>query len=361
MEPSLHDLLRVWRRTRCRSVADAIDCLSDQLALESPARPASDWLALDASPAALPTLLAAVPPVAHPLLPRCLDAFWRWPVDPRLTTALQRLVLQQLPRSNDWMFWNRALALIAWVGDVRAADWLAAAILEVDGPALHTRWLVQRANELIVVLGQPARDVERSSVRGRVRPFGPAPADLQARQVFADELQEQGDLRGELIALQSLEAPRLDQLRRASQLIRDYGRPWLGRLSGALKPQGLRFERGVVVAGKVSGYRALRTVLGAPEWSTVEELDLSELHRRRPAGSNLMSFLTQESLRNLKRVRAFPATELAELRACRVPTAIEELHLVGWVPAVMLDGLAARPALPSLRKVTLNGAEVVIR
>lgn len=361
MEPSLHALLSRWRRTRSRLLADTLDSLSDQLALHAPARPVSDWFRFETPADALPALLAAVPSIQDPRLPSCLDAFWRWPVDPRLTTALQRLVLQQLPRSNDWPFWNRALALIAWVGDVRAADWLAAAMVEVDGPAIHTRALVQRANELIVMLGRPTPSEERAPIRGQVRPFGPAPAELTARLVFADGLQEHGDLRGELIALQCLEAPRLDQRRRASQLIREYARPWLGRLSAALKPQGLRFERGVVVAGKVSGYRALRTLLGAPEWSTLEELDLSELHRRRPAGSNLMAFLTHESLRQLKRVRAFPATELAALRACRARTSIEELHLVGWLPAVMLDGLAARPALPSLRKLTLNGAEVVIR
>lgn len=357
MERSAHALLARWHRSRSNAVADDLDRVNDWLALEAPAVSRTQWLSVARrrSPADVPSLLASLPRIGDPLLPACLESLWRWPDDPRITTALQRLVLETLPRSDDRSFWNRALALIAWVGDVRAADWLADAMLEVNGPALATRALVLRANELITLLGLKPRDVAGPAHPGAAKPYGPAPADPNARLVFADALLERGDARGELIHLQSLAEPRPDQRRRLHGLIRDYGRAWLGRLSAALKPQGLRFERGVVVAGRLSGYRAIRALMGAPEWRTLESLDLRELHRRRPSGTLLADFLASAPLRNLKRLESFPSTELASLRASRVPTNITTLHVAGWAPQLTFEELSGCAALKSLEVATLNG------
>lgn len=357
MERSAHALLVRWHRSRSNVIADDLDRVNDSLVVEAPAVAQTDWLARARrrSPDDVPALLASLPRVGDALLPACLESLWRWPVDPRITTALHRLVLETVPRSDDQAFWNRALALIAWVGDVRAADWLADAMLDVNGPALATRRLVLRANELITFLGLKPRDVAGASSAGAAHAFGPAPADPTARLVFADALLERGDARGELIHLQSLPELRTEQRRRAHSLIHHYGRAWLGRLSAALKPQGLRFERGVVVAGRVSGYRALRALLGAPEWRTLESLDLRELHRRRPAGTLLVDFLASAPLRNLRRVESFPATELAALRASRAPTTITTLEVVGWAPQVTFEELARCAALPALQAATLNG------
>jgi uncharacterized protein (TIGR02996 family) len=357
MERSPQALLARWHRARSNAIADDLDRVTDRLALEAPAVSRLEWLSVARrrSPDDVPSLLASLPRADDPLLPSCLEALWSWPVDPRITTALHRLVLENLPRSDALAFWNRALPLIAWVGDVRAADWLADAMLEVNGPALATRALVLRANELITFLGLKPRDVAGPSIRASATPFGPAPSDANARLVFADTLLERGDARGELIHLQSLPAPRTDQRRRAQVLIRDYSRAWLGRLSAALKPQGLRFERGVVVAGRISGYRAVRTLFGAPEWETLESLDLRELHRRRPSGTLLTDFLASAPLRNVKRVESFPATELATLRASSNPTSITTLEVVGWAPQLTFEELVACPALRSLEVATLNG------
>lgn len=357
MERSAHALLARWHRSRSNAVADDLDRVNDSLALEAPAVSRAEWLSVARRRSSddVPSLLASLPRIGDALLPPCLESLWRWPVDPRITTALHRLVLETLPRSDDHAFWRRALALIAWVGDVRAADWLADAMLEVNGPALATRALVLRANELITLLGLKPRDAAGPSRPGAAQAFGPAPADPAARLVFADTLLERGDARGELIHLQSLSALRTDQRRRVHGLIRDYGRAWLGRLSAALKPQGLRFERGVVIAGRLSGYRAIRSLMGAPEWRTLESLDLRELHRRRPAGTLLTDFLSSEPLRNLKRLESFPATELVSLRASRVPTNITTLQVVGWAPQLTFEALAACPALKSLEAATLNG------
>lgn len=358
MASRLHSLLEAWRHSRSEVIADELDAVSDRLAAEDRPRHSHELLTSPWTDAELGLLLAALPPVGHPLLPACLDRFWSHPVDPRLTTALHRLVLQTLPRSDDLPFWNRALALIAWVGDVRAADWLGAILGEVDGPAIATRQLVLRANELIVQFGRLPRLPARRCTTRLVVTFAP-PSDPLAREVHADWLLERGDVRGELILLQRLDSPRLDQRRRTNELIRDYGRALLGRLSAALKPQGLRFDGGVVVAGQLSGYRALPALIGAVEWRTVEELDLRELQQRHARGALLMEFLSHRAFERLRVVRNFPLAELTTLSAWQAPLAVRELHLTGWATPAQLEALTHHRALPALETLTLNGQPVV--
>lgn len=358
MASRLHSLLDAWRRSRSEVIADELDVVSDRLAAEDRPRHPHELLTSPCTESELGALLAALPPVGHPLLPACLDRFWRQPVDPRLTTALQRLVLQSLPPSDDLPFWNRALALIAWVGDVRAADWLGALLGEVDGPALATRALVLRANELIVHLGRQPRPASRRCSTQLVVTAAP-PSDPIAREVHADWLLERGDVRGELIILQRLDSPRVDQRRRTSELLRDYGRALLGRLSAALKPQGLRFDGGVVIAGQLSGYRALPSLVGADEWRTVEELDLRELLRRQPRGALLMEFLSHHTFGRLRVLRNFPVAELTNLSSWRQPLSVHQLHLCGWANPAHLQPLTHHRALPALQTLTLNGQPVV--
>jgi hypothetical protein len=360
MERSVPSLLARWQRARSAALADELDRLSDARTSLEPAVHPDEWLTVSRSrdPDALGPLLAALPPVGDPRLKACLDTLWRWPVDPRITTALQRLVLQQSPPSTAHGLWRRVLALVAWTGDVRATDWLAWALVDLHGPALATRRLVQRANELIVFLGQRPRGLPVDAPCGPVQAFEPAPLALEARQVFADELLSRGDVRGELIQLQVLDAPRPDQRRRIHHLVRQYGRAWLGRLSAALKPRGLRFERGVVVAGQLSGFRAMRTLLGAPEWATLESLDLRELVRQRHDGPLLARFLSHPCLARLTDVQGFPGFALGDLLRSPRPLRLTSLSVTGWVSPVEVDEVAGSSALQSLEHLTVNGARV---
>jgi hypothetical protein len=362
MERSVPALLQRWQRSRSVAMADELDRLSDARTTLEPALHPDEWLTVSRSrdPHMLGPLLAALPPVGEPRLTACLDTLWRWPVDPRITTALQRLVLQQSPPSSAHGLWRRVLALVAWTGDVRATDWLAWALVDLQGPALATRKLVQRANELIVFLGQRPRGLPADASCGPTPAFTPAPLALEARQVFADELLARGDVRGELIQLQVLDAPRPDQRRRIHHLVRQYGRAWLGRLSAALKPRGLRFERGVVVAGHLSGYRAMRTLLGAPEWATLESLDLRELNRQRHDGPLLARFLSDPSLARLTDVQGFPACGLRDLVRAPQPLRLTSLAVTGWISPVVVDEVAGSRALGALEHLTLNGTRVAL-
>lgn len=362
MERALSEALALWRRQPSGALAHDIQRLSDELTACQPHVAESDWMELCAArrPAQLGSLLATLPPASSPRLAERLQALFAWPRDPRITDALRRLTYQHIPRSSDHALWRRILGLIAWTQDARAAAWLGDLLGEIDGPATHGRTLIQRANELIVWLSNREPDLASARPARRERapeppPEKPPPSDATERLVFADALLDAGDVRGELIMLQSLAAPRRDQKRRATALVREYSRAWLGRLSPALKPDGLRFSSGFVEAGRLSGYRAIRELVGAPEWETVRELDLRELAWRSPQPELLVRFLTHPVLRNLSRVHAFPASAVRALLAAPATLAISSFDLSGWIADAELAVLRRSSVLPRLQTLSVHG------
>src|SRR5262245_31158206 len=101
-----------------------------------------------------------------------------------------------------------------------------------------------------------------------------APRDDAPRLVYGDWLLEQGDPRGELIALQykrrsgSLDKAAMD---RETELIEEHGAMWLGELAGVARGRG--FDRGFLSSVYVLAHDegvALR--LSDPTWSTVERI-----------------------------------------------------------------------------------------
>jgi len=93
------------------------------------------------------------------------------------------------------------------------------------------------------------------------------------RLVYADWLQQRGDPRGELIALQLRATDTRGQRQRERQLLAGSPRSWLGPLAHVLVSD-IEFGRGFVVAGKAR-FRTARHVArfaGVREWATVERL-----------------------------------------------------------------------------------------
>jgi hypothetical protein len=100
--------------------------------------------------------------------------------------------------------------------------------------------------------------------------------------VLADHLIEQGDERGELIALQLAEAERrgggASAGRQESALLKKNIKAWCGPLDALLSKKSRVFERGFLVAGRAEGQWKFNTrqrhivprVVGVDEWSTVE-------------------------------------------------------------------------------------------
>lgn len=363
MERALDDALDRWRRLPSASLADDITWLSEAITARRPgiAHDQLDAVFRRRRSADLGVLLAALPPMSSPQLPARLDRLFFWPRDPRITEELRRLLLADAPRADRHSLWRRILALVAWTGDVRAAQWLAEVLIDVNGTPPHLRSLIQRANAIITTLGGLATQPSRAPVPLKIQVVAQA---LPPRRgptddlVWADWLLANGDPRGELIILQSIEPRRREQRRRVGELIRHHARAWLGRLSPAFQPDGLVFERGFVVAGLLSGYRGLRDLTGAPEWSTVRALDLRELARHHCDPMWLPRFLTDSAMGSLTTLTNFPATEVGALARWKRPSKVEHLAVSGWVAKAEIEELRRGRVLPRLKTISLNGLPV---
>lgn len=100
-----------------------------------------------------------------------------------------------------------------------------------------------------------------------------APDDDAPRQVYADFLQEKGDPRGELIALQLSGKNDKDTTSRCKKLLAEHGRAWLGRIEPAILAD-FDFERGFLAKAAVRFKQPsfVDQYGELPEWSTVREL-----------------------------------------------------------------------------------------
>ncbi|MBL8953202.1 MAG: TIGR02996 domain-containing protein [Myxococcaceae bacterium] len=134
------------------------------------------------------------------------------------------------------------------------------------------------------------------------------PADDGARRSYADWLIEQGDVRGELIALQLARASKgmsHAAERREVELLFKHGREWLGK--HAKRIRDYRFERGFLASCTVTSLT--KSMVGDPLWSTVERLglDLGD-------GPLAAAFVTHPVLRSLRDLRGVGPLTFAELQ-----------------------------------------------
>lgn len=363
MERALERALADWRLLPSEELADVIDELSDALTSQKPPLSPQQCLAAAQTrdPLMLGRVLAVLPPVTDASLGERLGVLYRWPRDPRVATAIHRLLCQALPPARATSLWSLLLGLLAWSGDLRAAQWLNELATVLDG----TPWQVMR---LGARMHQLAEDLERANPRSRppvrvrrapyalppLKPAPEVPQELEAKLVWADKLSSDGDVRGEAIVLGLMSAPRRQQRRRSKELVRVYGRAWLGRLSPAFKPQGLKFRDGAVVAGRLSVSRLLYRLTGLPEWATVEELDLRETARwPRPEWEALAKVIADPMLLKLQRLRGVPVSLLAALSKQHRALGVEHLELLDiWHNRLLwLRDLARSRVFPKLRTV----------
>ncbi|MFT3839597.1 MAG: hypothetical protein QM723_21615 [Myxococcaceae bacterium] len=363
MERALERALADWRLLPSEELADVVDELSDALTSQRPplSPPRCFAAAQTRDPLALGQVLASLPPVTDPSLRDRLGLLYRWPRDPRVATAIVRLLCQALPPARATSLWSVLLGLLAWSGDRRAAQWLRDFSTVLDG----TPWQVMRVG---VRLNQLAEDLERARPQSRgplrvrreryalpvLKPAAAVPQGLEAKLVWADKLSSEGDVRGEAIVLGLMPAPRRQQRRRSKELVRLYGRAWLGRLSPAFKPEGLRFRDGAVVAGRLSVSRLLYRLTGLPEWATVEELDLRETARwPRPEWEALAKVISDPMLLGLRRLHGVPVSLLGALLKQHRALGVEHLELLDvWHNRLLwLRDLARSKVFPKLRTV----------
>lgn len=171
----------------------------------------------------------------------CLDALVSQH-DPSVLIALDRIRLQNRAKSKKVReYFKRAIPKYikrlqkdppAAADDALAADWEA--VLR-QGPSLQQPDPVDESELLEAIYENPDDD--------------------RARMVYADFLQERGDPRGELIALQlagdtGTKKQARENARRARELLKRYKREWLGEALEAVL-SGVVFERGFITKATV--------------------------------------------------------------------------------------------------------------
>jgi uncharacterized protein (TIGR02996 family) len=96
--------------------------------------------------------------------------------------------------------------------------------------------------------------------------------DHAARAVWADALQQRGDPRGDLIALQGAGTPAA--AKKAEKLIKAHWRTWVGPLAPAIVASSVAFDRGLLDACTTDVRRkaVADAIFGHPLWATVRRL-----------------------------------------------------------------------------------------
>jgi hypothetical protein len=320
MERTLNRALAQWRTCRCEQLALNIDLLNEHLLRTQP-QPASSR--------ALSSFLCALPPASSPDFGARLDALRGFEPDPRIAQAL-RLSLEPeagLAAPQHRATWRRTFATLATMGDPRTRTWLPPLVASQRGGTAASRWwLAQEAQQLCGTL--PV------STPSRVAPLDlRAPPPLESltdaeRLVTADWLSENGDPRGEFLVLQHRATLSPVEKKRLGRLLRDHGRQWLGALSRAIRSDGLRFEKGVVVQCLLSGDRAAEFT-GHDFWRPVRVLDLRALQWSTRVG-RVVEFLSSPVLGNLRELRGVSMALLTALLQAKVAWRLERLELLGY-------------------------------
>jgi uncharacterized protein (TIGR02996 family) len=266
---------------------------------------------------------------------RALDG---WPADPRAALgAIENLERITFHATSTKPFWSALIAFAASHGDRRAADALAGvgkrikSILRAKYTDLTAmqNWFAKQIAAAVAQMPpdvplDPAATTTCERVAEQIRAVTDRgatllaeivakPADDQLRQVYADHLQEQGDPRGELIALQL--AGRDPE--RQSELIEQHTGTWLAPLAAISWVEGTVFARGFpdeVWLNDANNTDAVERSIGHPIWATVRRLHLPGFEHAP------VELLRHPVMRSLEHVGAYdPAPILEILEWDRVP------------------------------------------
>ena len=345
-------LLTAWAKNASPAVAEAIDALDTVFANERGAR--------------IRAIAGQTMADTVTMLRRAQT--WR---DPRLTHVLAGL-LRQLPWSGarSRATWRDVFEVIAKHGDPRLiaiaktlpATWTV-------GQPLQT-WLANQlasAVERMPVVQPHPEEAAIAAFATSLRAQGPtpaatprntksllaaiyaSPADDTPRLIYADWLQERGDPRGELIALQLGGT----KTKREAQLLVQHKKAWLGPLANVLHGD-VNFRRGFPAAGTVifRNQRDVEQFGHLVEWATIEELAYSDTIVR--DDQKLWSRYLGPAQRHVRIARS-PAIE--HLLAAKTPWALEQLDLDGneLDDPVLLEQLLSSGLVPELRGLGLFG------
>jgi uncharacterized protein (TIGR02996 family) len=277
----LDALLALWRAAPNRELADVIGEVSTHAAT------AASWDNIDDPPAPL-----AVERLLATVLDKGANRAWErvrsiltWPADPRIDRWVAATYADPPPsNSGTHSFWERIATLVVRIQDSHAATVLErlATRERIQPPtpndvrdvpfAAGTREIIDAVRDALrSAMTSPARHGDAHALYDAVLAN---PDDDATRGVLGDVLLEQGDPRGELIALQ-LRTPPDD--RRIKALIKRHAPYLLGALAPVLREY--TFTRGFLSRAVVKGVSskaiadAIAGCVGDPLWATVEHLE----------------------------------------------------------------------------------------
>lgn len=304
----LSSLIELWRETRDSELGEVVERLSTIGRLPYPKSAKTDakqtrWMTMSNARKAsdLPALLSLLHDAYSTHAIERIAALGAWPEDPRISSALARQFERPAHLNISAMpVWEALGELLLRYADPRAKARLGAIA------ALGTGWsslfrpfmrapiakfldeLRARLDARLASRSYRALTGDERTLISTVKPppglddalasVWANPDDLTRRLVYADMLTAAGELRGEFITLQCLDAPTAQQRRRAAELVTEHGKTWAGPLAPVIEVTS--WERGfpaVVTVKLVATMRQLGAVLGHPAWSTVHTIEFETI------------------------------------------------------------------------------------
>lgn len=294
-----------------------------------------------------------------------LDAAAKWGPDPRTSRALEALLTDVPWTSNSARpVWTSAFALMGKLKDPRFAALKPAWNVRADQRA----WLERAFAKAAAALPKPASlTAAEAKAIANLKPPAPkkggrdeaslladvyrTPTDDGPRQVLADFLQEKGDPRGELIALQCADDA---DPKAVKALVKKHGKSWLGALGPVLGAEFV-FRRGFVTEGMVKfRHQADAQKHGArPEWATLESLVWSHPNPIPKGQEPWCRFIGPA----FKHLRFADGPYVPHLLAATEPWALEKLD-TEFEDAANLHALLASKQFPKLSVVEVQNSRV---
>ncbi|MEO8699108.1 MAG: TIGR02996 domain-containing protein [Kofleriaceae bacterium] len=395
---ALREVLESWELCKHERITAVIEELSRRVAKtrQSPGgkklpEKQAAWLELAAKrdPADLEHLLATLAQIKKKAELEARLTALEGRADPRIATALHGLLEHPpIPGSTGMEAVRQALRMVVAIGDPRslaALQHVASINAEGGGTAAYElrRMLPSTRSSLSgrEATLSPEQLYMLDVIEGVLARAGGAkrdPAELFAavyahpdddgpRAVLADLLQEQGDPRGEFIALQLARGRDGKRTRREAALLKEHGRQWLGAIAPAIPKDGVVFERGFLAKCRTVNERRLSGALAIcaqAEWATVEAIELGpwehvrELLGAMPAlrvlvtEGNVGQLCSHPKLEKIH-VKFVYQTKDSEHLATLVLPALRELA-ISWCYATLPEMQPFLNATPSLQRLSLD-------
>lgn len=308
----LSELLVAWRELKHPRIAELIDRVSARTLdgvkpITGKSVPARAEAIIEAvkskDPVELGRALMSQWPREWQAATPVLEAVCQAPEDPRVAARLAALIDEAANQSRGTRnFWGLVFGRLSALGDVRQLALLEAQLSRSKSSyyrehsekrelsivdryrKLTVTPLASDDEKLLAELEVPfgatagAEKTKKRSGKELLEAVWAHPTDLGVRTVYGDWLVEQGDPRGELIALQ-LGAPSEKATKKIQSLLEKHWKKWLGPIADWFKMPP-RFSAGFPdwgVVGQPSyrdGREKLEPLLACPEWSTFRHLSM---------------------------------------------------------------------------------------